>query len=131
MPSASSTDDISIHQGIRASLTIARCLRCVVILISAAEVYDHDVRMNKGPDCILCNLEHSTPCASQQMTDQYDISVVLSTYNRCTLLPNAIESILNQNAKDLSYEIILVDNNSTDNTKELIARYSNNNSNLK
>lgn len=71
------------------------------------------------------------PCAPQKMTEQFDLSVVVSTYNRCMLLPAAIQSILDQDAKDLSYEIIIVDNNSTDNTKEIISRYSRDKSNLK
>jgi glucosyl-dolichyl phosphate glucuronosyltransferase len=58
------------------------------------------------------------------MAKRYDISVVISTYNRSELLPAAIESILDQDARDLSYEILIVDNNSTDATKAVIDRYS-------
>ena len=49
-----------------------------------------------------------------------DITVVISTYNRCEILPAAIESVLNQEASDMSYELIVVDNNSTDSTKQVI-----------
>jgi len=49
-----------------------------------------------------------------------DITVVMSTYNRCEILPAAIESVLNQEASEISYELIVVDNNSTDSTKEVV-----------
>lgn len=40
------------------------------------------------------------------------VSIVIPTYNRLSLLLHAIESVVNQNNKDLlNYEIIIVDNN--------------------
>jgi glycosyltransferase involved in cell wall biosynthesis len=49
------------------------------------------------------------------------ISVQIITQNRVRLLPLAIESALNQTYKNL--EIIVVDNNSTDKTEDLVKRY--------
>lgn len=49
------------------------------------------------------------------------VSVHIITMNRAKLLPLAIESALNQTYKNL--EIIIVDNNSTDKTEELVKRY--------
>ena len=49
-----------------------------------------------------------------------DITVVISTYNRCEMLPAAIESVLSQEASGISYELIVVDNNSTDSTKQVV-----------
>ncbi len=48
-----------------------------------------------------------------------DISVIISTYNRSGLLKIAIESVLNQQAGSPSYELIVVNNNSTDNTEKV------------
>src|SRR5438876_3486068 len=54
-----------------------------------------------------------------------DVSVVLCTYNRAALLQPAIDALLSQTG-DVSYEIIVVDNNSTDATgsviREIVAR---------
>ena len=48
-----------------------------------------------------------------------DVSVVIATYNRASILPAALESILNQDTQGATYEVILVDNNSTDHTEEV------------
>ena len=47
------------------------------------------------------------------------ISVVISTYNRCDMLPRALESVLAQEDGGLCYEVIVVDNNSTDRTRDV------------
>ena len=49
------------------------------------------------------------------------ISVVIPAYNRAGYLQDAVESVLNQTFQD--FEIIVVDDSSTDNTKEVIAGY--------
>ncbi len=52
-----------------------------------------------------------------------DISVVLCTYNRGELLANALQSLREQTVNGISYEILVVDNNSTDHTRELVQRF--------
>ena len=51
-----------------------------------------------------------------------DVSVVLSTYNRGPLLESAIRSVLAQQGGSPAFELIVVDNNSTDATRGIIER---------
>ncbi len=45
------------------------------------------------------------------------ISVVICTYNRAVYLPDALESLYNQNINKDSFEVIVVNNNSSDDTE--------------
>lgn len=49
-------------------------------------------------------------------------SIIIPTYNRAAFLPKAIESVLSQTYTD--WELIIVDDGSTDNTKDVVAQYS-------
>jgi glycosyltransferase involved in cell wall biosynthesis len=57
------------------------------------------------------------------MAPQVQLSVVLSTYNRAAMLPAALDCLLAQRG-DVPYEIIVVDNNSTDTTASIACRYA-------
>jgi len=48
------------------------------------------------------------------------ISVIIPTYNRCQILMNALESVLDQELDSELYEIIVVDNASTDETRQRV-----------
>ncbi len=52
-----------------------------------------------------------------------DISVVIPTYNRAHLLDEAMRPLLNQKVDGIQYEIIIVDNNSADQTEEKVSSY--------
>ncbi len=52
-----------------------------------------------------------------------DVSVVIPTYNRASCILRAVQSVLNQN--DVSFELIIIDDGSTDQTQELIAPFLN------
>ncbi len=59
----------------------------------------------------------------QQTTNLPKVSVILSTFNRCEhFLPRAIESVINQSFKD--WELIIIDDCSTDNTQEVVGKYA-------
>lgn len=49
------------------------------------------------------------------------VSVVLSTYNRADRLPGALEALLVQDG-NVPYEVVVVDNNSSDDTAEVVRR---------
>jgi glucosyl-dolichyl phosphate glucuronosyltransferase len=51
------------------------------------------------------------------------ISVVIPTYNRAEMLGITIESFVNQQYPHDNYEIIVSDNNSSDNTKEIVSKW--------
>lgn len=49
------------------------------------------------------------------------VSVVISTYNRADRLPSALDALLRQTDAP-PYEIIVIDNNSSDDTREVVSR---------
>ena len=53
-----------------------------------------------------------------------DVSIVITTYNYADFIENCINSCLKQLNTRLSYEIIVVDDGSTDNTSEILKLYS-------
>ena len=62
------------------------------------------------------------------MQDAHDaqtpqVSVVITTHNRCALLAQTLECVLHQ-ATCVAYEVIVVDNNSSDQTPQVVAKYA-------
>jgi len=55
------------------------------------------------------------------MTDPILFSIVVPTYNRAHLISGTVESILSQTYKH--FELIIVDDGSTDNTEEVMSKY--------
>ena len=49
-----------------------------------------------------------------------EISVVVPTFNRCDLLQDTLKAIMDQDLPSASYEVLVVDNASTDGTTELL-----------
>jgi len=60
------------------------------------------------------------------------ITVVVPTYNGAEYIADCIESLINQKKVDsLSYEILVIDNNSTDNTIDIVNHYCSKYKNIK
>lgn len=54
-----------------------------------------------------------------------NITVILCTYNRCHMLAKSLESVLASQLPDsITWEILVVDNNSTDQTQQVVANFS-------
>lgn len=52
------------------------------------------------------------------------ISVIICTFNRCVLLESALESMVRQDCEKDLFEVIVVDNASSDGTKAIFDKYS-------
>src|SRR6476620_7371103 len=52
-----------------------------------------------------------------------DVSVVVPTRNRSRLLRATLESLLAQSAPGINYEVLVIDNDSSDDTAQLVASY--------
>lgn len=59
------------------------------------------------------------------------IAAIICTYNRAEILPRCLESLSKQNLPIDEYEVVIVDNNSTDNTREIIAGFCARNRNFR
>ena len=59
------------------------------------------------------------------------ITATISTYNREKYLPQVLESLKNQTLDPQEFEIVLVDNNSPGNTKEITEKFMSENADLK
>jgi glycosyltransferase involved in cell wall biosynthesis len=59
------------------------------------------------------------------------ISAVICTHNRAAYLPKAIQSLIDQQFPNDQYEIIVVDNCSSDATKDIVAQFSSTSHNVR
>lgn len=65
------------------------------------------------------------------MSDLPFVSIIIPTYNRGSLLPKTLDSFCAQNYPHDKFEIIVANNNSSDNTGEIIADYCTKYENIK
>ena len=59
---------------------------------------------------------------SQSLKDT-EFSIIICTYNRERFLPLALKSILNQTLSNNLFEVVIIDNNSTDSTSEICSQF--------
>jgi glycosyltransferase involved in cell wall biosynthesis len=71
-----------------------------------------------GPTLESLPLELGLPPALSK--ESYDVSVVVPTFNRQLLLQRTLESLLHQQSESVRYEVLVVDNNSTDDTRAVV-----------
>ncbi len=63
---------------------------------------------------------------------KYDLSIIITSYNTKEITKNCLDSILKPlKTSSLNYEIIIVDNHSTDGSFEILKTYSSNYSNIR
>ncbi|WP_414572280.1 hormogonium polysaccharide biosynthesis glycosyltransferase HpsE [Nostoc sp. CCY 9925] len=61
---------------------------------------------------------------NELVVEKLDITVAIPTYNGATRLPKILDKLLTQTGvQNLKWEILIVDNNSSDNTSEVIQNY--------
>ncbi len=65
-----------------------------------------------------------TDTERDEMADTPVISVIVCTYNRANLLNDVIETVCAQNIDPSEYEVIIVDNNSTDGTSAICHEFT-------
>ena len=58
------------------------------------------------------------------MAGDLDISVIIATYNRADILAETLENMSRLDRDDINAEFVIVDNNSCDQTKDIIANFS-------
>ncbi len=58
------------------------------------------------------------------------VSVIVCTYNRAKYLPNCLKHLADQSADFKEYEVLIIDNNSTDSTAEICKAFLNENKEL-
>ena len=65
------------------------------------------------------------------MSETPEISVAVCTYNRSDVLPKCLESLVDQTAGSELFEVLIIDNNSTDETKKIASDFCKKHNNFK
>ncbi len=76
--------------------------------------------MNSSVDAVPLHLTRETEMSPH---GTFDVSVVVPTRNRSRLLRATLDSLLDQSAPGIRFEVLVVDNDSTDDTAQMVAAY--------
>lgn len=76
---------------------------------------------NKEQENRIKNLIDIIYTDKQQHYQSVLVSVIMPTYNRASIIKKAIDSVIQQSHKN--FELLICDDGSTDNTKEIVAQY--------
>jgi len=89
------------------------------ISVSRPSVF-HRTNQTLGPT----SLPRENPAYLKQQCERDMISIVICTYNNAPLLHTTLQSVLSQAGRDsIPHEVIVVDNNSSDNTREVVTAF--------
>ena len=69
------------------------------------------------PDCITCS---SKDDEMEEKEEKIKASIIIPTYNRADTIKKVVESLVNQTFPPDKYELVVVDDGSTDNTEQVI-----------
>jgi len=69
-------------------------------------------------------LPHSTQIKGKQISDNVQVSIIIPTYNRFDFIIKTLKSVEELNYPKENYEVIIVDDGSTDGTKDYMISYS-------
>jgi len=96
----------------------------IIAYFSLSKFNDYNVNQS-----MITNLEKKSP-DDIIFSQKIKVSIVICTYNRSFFLDKCLNSLYKYSANQTSIEIMVVDNNSVDNTKLIVEEYQNKYNNL-
>lgn len=97
--------------------------------------YEKNMKMYaSGEKSFYCDSQFARNYLSQQESTEhidYEVSIVIPVYNKAYLTKNCIERIIDITGNDIKYEIIVIDNASTDETPDYLRVVSSAHSNIR
>jgi MoaA/NifB/PqqE/SkfB family radical SAM enzyme/glycosyltransferase involved in cell wall biosynthesis/predicted O-methyltransferase YrrM len=126
------TEDGNIYSACRSIESVGNIVDDDIHQVLNSEKYKQNIRRMSSRECPGCtcgysNLAHSKHFKNFASIDLRTylkmISVVIPTRNRATLLSDALKSLLSQTYPQNLFEILIIDNDSTDDTPEVCKAY--------